>query len=192
MNAKPRAIVVTGTPGTGKTEFSKKLSKKIGYKYLDLNQFLIENGCYTGFDSRRKTYVINVDLGRKMFLEKFKDGKYVVESHISHLIIPKKLVEICFVLRASPYVLIERLRSKMEEDKAIENCSAEILDIVLSEALNEYGPELVCELDTTSESVEKIVDRALRIIKGKEEKKIRIVNWLRLVYERGDLSKFFK
>ncbi|MCD6398342.1 MAG: AAA family ATPase, partial [Candidatus Aenigmarchaeota archaeon] len=31
-------IGITGTPGTGKTEVSKELSKLLNYKYIDLNK----------------------------------------------------------------------------------------------------------------------------------------------------------
>ena len=32
-------IIVTGTPGTGKTTLSKLLAEKKGFEYLDLNDF---------------------------------------------------------------------------------------------------------------------------------------------------------
>ena len=50
-----RAIIVTGTPGTGKTTFAKKLAKEIGADYVALTQFVSERKLYTGFDRERES-----------------------------------------------------------------------------------------------------------------------------------------
>ena len=188
-----KIIVVTGTPGTGKTVFSKALSTRLNLKYVDLNRFLIENKCYSGFDRESGSYIVKLDMGRELFREFFGGLKCVVDSHISHLIVPKELAEICFVLRTSPYVLMDRLKQTgFREEKILENCSAEILDVILLEALNRYGRNLICELDSTSKSVSELVDEALKILSGELDRRIGAVNWLREVYERGDLNIFFK
>ena len=35
-----RIIIVTGTPGTGKTTIAKKLAKKLNFHYLDVNNVI--------------------------------------------------------------------------------------------------------------------------------------------------------
>ncbi|MFQ5872058.1 MAG: AAA family ATPase, partial [Candidatus Geothermarchaeales archaeon] len=43
-------ICVTGTPGTGKTTFSRELARKLDLTYLDLNTLLLDEGCTEGYD----------------------------------------------------------------------------------------------------------------------------------------------
>ena len=188
-----QSIVVTGTPGTGKTKFSKALAKKLRYNYVDLNEFLLKTKCYEGFDYERRSYVINIGKAKSIVRKKFATGCFIFDSHLSHLIIPKEFVKICFVLRTSPYVLEKRLLSRgFDRQKVLENCSAEILDVILKEAIDEYGAENICELDTTTTTVNELVSYAIKVIKGAEKPKIGIVNWLKLVQENGDLSYFFR
>jgi adenylate kinase len=54
--------VVTGTPGTGKTTFSRQLSKRLGATHLELSRYALDNGLVTERDEERDTSV--VDLGR--------------------------------------------------------------------------------------------------------------------------------
>lgn len=188
-----KAIVVTGTPGTGKTEFSKHLSSELGIRYVDLNEFLIKERCFAGFDEGRGSFIVDLNKGREIYRKFFDKVKCVVDSHVAHLIVPKELVRICFILRTSPYMLMNRLKKVgFNEEKIMENCSAEILDVILLEALNRYGRNLICELDSTSKSVSELVDEALKILSGEVDRRIGAVNWLKEVYERGDLKIFFK
>jgi broad-specificity NMP kinase len=45
-----KKIIVTGTPGTGKTTLAKKLSKKLKYAYIDVNNVIKENKLKEGYD----------------------------------------------------------------------------------------------------------------------------------------------
>ena len=48
-------IVITGTPCTGKTEVSKKLSKRLGWRLISVNDLAKELNAYLGEDKKRKT-----------------------------------------------------------------------------------------------------------------------------------------
>ena len=188
-----QAIVITGTPGTGKTEFSKELAKVLGCEYVDLNDLFLKAKCYKSFDYERQSYVIDINRAKSLIKERFATGCFIFDSHISHLVVSKEFVKMCFVLRTSPYILERRLLSRgFDRQKVLENCSAEILDIILKEALDEYGIEKVCELDTTTTKVSELVSCAVKVVNGLERPKVGIVNWLKLVQEKGDLSHFFK
>ncbi len=41
-------ILVTGTPGTGKTRLSGLIAEKLGLKHIDGGDRVIENECYSG------------------------------------------------------------------------------------------------------------------------------------------------
>jgi len=87
--------------------------------------------------------------------------------------------------------LEERLRSLGRPDVSVrENCAAEVLGVILGEALSRYGPGLVHELDAT-EGAEAAVGEALAVLSGEAEPSHGRVDWLSLVADRGDLDRFF-
>ena len=45
-------IIVTGTPGTGKTTFSKEIAKEKNLKYIDVSKIIKENNLSEGFDRK--------------------------------------------------------------------------------------------------------------------------------------------
>ncbi|MHA1456395.1 MAG: AAA family ATPase [Promethearchaeota archaeon] len=53
-----KVIVISGTPGTGKTFIAKKLSEKITAKVISLSEFAVKKDLILSFDSKRDTYVI--------------------------------------------------------------------------------------------------------------------------------------
>ena len=71
-------ITITGTPGTGKTYFAKLLAKKIGYRYLDLNDMIKAERLYDGYDRKDKTFDVDTKkLSRflNMLLKKYSYNK---------------------------------------------------------------------------------------------------------------------
>ncbi|MCD6478073.1 MAG: adenylate kinase family protein [Candidatus Aenigmarchaeota archaeon] len=140
-------IAISGTPGTGKTEVSRKLSELLGYEYIDLNKLAEENGLVVGFDKKRNSKIIET--------RKFKNLKIpensVIDGHLSHFV-PADLV---VVLRTRPYILKERLKKKGWPPKKVEeNVEAEVLGICSFEAYEEN--QRVVEIDTTNKSPEVI------------------------------------
>ena len=55
-----KVIIVTGTPGTGKTTLSKKLAKKLDFSYLDVNETIKKYKLSEGYDKKRKTKIVDV------------------------------------------------------------------------------------------------------------------------------------
>jgi len=48
-----KVICVSGVPGTGKTTLSKKLAKKLGFHYIDVNKIISKYRLSEGFDRKR-------------------------------------------------------------------------------------------------------------------------------------------
>ena len=182
-------ISVTGTPGTGKSTFSKTLALKINYKYVDLNDKLMEWNCISEYDPIRKTNVIDINKAKLKILNIYSHGNYLLDGHLSHLVISKKLITACFVLRCSPYELSRRLQIRdYSTNKIKENCAAEILDIIFSESKKNFGDNLVYELNAKNLD---IVNFAIKILEGKCLYSPPIINWLSLIKNNNDLNLFF-
>ncbi len=130
-----KVIAVTGSVATGKTTISKKLSKLLNYKYVNLKEFSKKNnlGCYNRKD---RVYDIDIKKLNKKLIELIKNSKQnlILDGHISHYL-SKKYVDLCIVVKCDIKKLKKRLeKRRYSKDKIRENLDVEIFDICLIEA----------------------------------------------------------
>ena len=136
-----KTIIVTGTPGTGKTALSKKLAKRLNFHYVDVNKIISKYKLFEGYDRKRKTKIIDAaKLSKKLIQEmkSFQKAKkhsgIIIDSHLSHFL-PKKYVDFCILTKCDIKQLNKRLKNKgFHKEKIKENLEAEIFDICLNEA----------------------------------------------------------
>ena len=142
-----KTIIVTGTPGTGKTQLARAIAKKLNFIYLDLSKFIKENKLNESYDKKRDCYIVNTKKLNKKLIEfiKTKNLNLVIDSHLSHYL-PGKYVNLCIVTKCSLKTLKQRLKKrKYSENKIRENLDCEILDLILNEALEKKHNILVIE-----------------------------------------------
>ncbi len=161
-------ISVSGTPGTGKTETSKALAGILSYEYIDLNILSEKKGLIIGFDSGRKSKI--VDTNKLADLNLPEDS--VVDGHLSHFVKSDKVV----ILRTRPDILKKRiLKRNWPLKKVKENLESEILGVCSSEAYDTWGKERIIEVDTTDKTPE---ESALYIKKHINSKNTKEIDWL--------------
>jgi adenylate kinase len=171
-------IAVTGSPGTGKTKFSRALSKKLGATLIDLNAFVREKGIYR----LTKDGEMDVDLNKMRSeiakLVKESSAPIVIDGLQSDLL-PTKFLTHIVVLRTRPRVLQRRLRARGYPDKKIQdNVEAEALSIILWEAVQRHGLDKVYEIDTTGISTSRAIKLFLNALSGKISLKPGKIDWL--------------
>src|SRR3989338_5340893 len=86
-----KVIILTGTPGTGKTSIAKELAKILNAGLIDVNKVIKKNKLDEEYDKKRKLLII--------------------ESHMSHFL-PRKYVDYCFVTKCDIKELSTRLGKK--------------------------------------------------------------------------------
>ena len=187
-------IIVSGTPGTGKTVFAKTLANEMGAQYVSLGKYVTEHRLYSGVDRRRKTRIIDVPKTRAKLFKLVKSASLplIIDTHHPEGIIPNNATRIVFVLRCNPIILAQRLRKKKwSHEKITENVVAEILDYCLINARSYYTKKKVTQLDTSRSSVKRSVLTARKILAG-EKPPARPVDWLSKVSKSSSLSKYLK
>ncbi len=132
-----KRIIVTGSVGSGKTTFAKKLAKKLNYSYLDVNALINEhNEVVTNYDKKRKTKEINTAQLNKLLSPLLRKSQgIIVDSHLSHYL-PASQVDLCIVCKCNLKEIKKRLKKrKYSPLKIRENLEAEIFDTCLVDAL---------------------------------------------------------
>lgn len=127
-----KAIIVTGTPGTGKSTFSKKLcAENVELEYFDLNDYIKKNKLYDSFDEELDTFVVDEDVVSEILIPLITSSEktILVDSHMSHYLDPK-YVSLCYVTKCSLGELKKRLVKRgYSEQKIRDNLDAEIFDV---------------------------------------------------------------
>jgi adenylate kinase len=150
-------IIVTGTPGTGKTTYAKALAQQLGYRYLDLHEFIVAKGLAEEKDVERDSLIIDEQaLVEALLPTVVARPETVVDGHLSYCVPPEHVTK-CVVTKCELKELKTRLEARgYSEAKVRENLDAEIFDVCLHDSA-EHGhkPEVVW---TSSEAAKDAPD----------------------------------
>jgi len=187
------AILISGTPGTGKTTLGKRLAQRINYQFIDIGEVAKREHIYLRDDPVRDTKIIDErKLAKRIEKEIIAmDEKVVASSHYAEIVSPK-LVEKVIVLRTHPDELRRRLVERgWKTRKTEENLEAEILGVCSSNALRRYGKERVYEIDTTKISPDETLSLAAHIIESKSDVyTVGSIDWLEELEKENRLDSY--
>ncbi len=149
-------IALTGTPGTGKTAVAGLLP----YPCIDINS-LVRAGMNFGKDPQRGCLDADMDALADHLAKLDCDETVILEGHFSH-----HFADWSIVLRLSSSALRERLEARgYSAPKIQENLEAEVLDVILVEAVELCSR--VDEIDTTGKSLSEVAELVVKIIQGR-------------------------
>ena len=179
--------IITGNPGTGKHTIAKLIASKSCLDIIDINKVAIKEGIF-----RRNEGTHDVDVSKlKKIINKMQSENSILVGHLAPYVISTKNVERVVVLRKSPYKLqpIYKKR-KYSNKKSLENLGSEILGIVYHDCIREFGQKKTFQIDTSNDTISQTVKKVELFFKGKKKKDDN-VDWLDLIFKKGDMKKFF-
>ena len=189
------AILITGTPGTGKTTISRILATELRACYVDPKTLLRRREVDYTYDEKRKTRAVSLKRLRNRLCERAArtDHGLVIDSHIAIETGPLPRLVRAIVLRCGPIVLERRLeRKRWSKSKIGENLQAEILDICLWDAVENYGWNKILEIDTTETAPSRVIQLIMNDMHKKRVQRQPKVDWLSSLKRKGILARYLE
>lgn len=188
-----RIIIITGTPGAGKTTVAKELAARLSAELMSIGELVKRENLVAERDEERGTVVADIKRLRtrvKTLLRKVKKD-IVVEGHYAYDVVSKSANPYVFVLRRDPHDLEAALRRRgYDERKISENVAAEVLDVCLIGAMRRFGRDRLDEIEVTHMDVGMVVDEILAVLRGEKVMESGKVDWLGVLEEEGRLEGF--
>ncbi|GAA5861425.1 hypothetical protein JCM3774_000244 [Rhodotorula dairenensis] len=162
-------ILITGTPGTGKTTHAAQLVEALQaapstsgaqWQHVNVGDFVKEKGCHSGFNEEWQSWDVDEDKLLDELELVQQSGAKVLDWHTCDLF-PERWIDLVLVLRCDHSQLWTRLEKRgYRVNKIQENNDAEIMEVVLNDARESYAQEIVVELQSeTPEQVEQNIER---------------------------------
>jgi adenylate kinase len=183
-------LVITGNPGVGKHTTAVELRKILDFAVIDINDLAVKHHAFLQMpnleiDSKKLATIIKSKLGESQ--------RTVIVGHLAPYVLKKEWIDLAVLLRKSPYAIHSILENrKYSAEKIRENVASEILGIILYDSVQCFGKENIAELDTTRSTPAEVCDKIISLLSAKTSRKIGVVDWLSLVYEKGDVERFLE
>ncbi|KAL7718513.1 Adenylate kinase isoenzyme 6-like protein [Entamoeba marina] len=152
-------ILITGTPGTGKTLVCSQISEKRNVNSVNVGDVVKQYGFYEEKDEEFDTLVLDEDRLLDYLEEVQEKNGLLLEYHSSELF-PERWFDLIVVLRTDNTILYDRLVQKGYKANKIENnIDCEIFQVCYDEALDSYQHSLVWMMQNdTPEQLDIIVN----------------------------------
>jgi adenylate kinase len=153
-------ILITGTPGTGKTSTASLAAETVGLIHIDCSKLVVEKKLYHEKNEEFDSYIIDDDALCDELEEQMSIGGNIVDSH-SIDYFPERWFDLVLVLRTNNTVLYDRLAKRgYNQNKLTENIQCEIMQVLLEEAREFYDLNIVHEVNSNSiDDLENNVER---------------------------------
>ncbi len=195
MNKFKRVILITGTPGVGKTAVSHLLASTLNAAHIDLTKLVKREKLTSGIDKTRGTLIADTEKVSERVQEIIRgcERDVIIDGHYAVDVLQAKDIHLVFVLRRDPEELKEMMEKRgFKERKLWENLAAEILDVCLCGTVQACGFEKVCEIDVSGKGIKQVVEEIVLVLERKRKCSLGIVDWLGKLEREGRLQDFLR
>ena len=105
-------ILITGTPGVGKTTLSSTLAESLpGFTHYETSELVKSHNLYTSYDPDMQTHIVDDDLLIDHFDSIIAPGACIVDGHDPG-VFPERYFQLVIVLRCRTETLYDRLQGE--------------------------------------------------------------------------------
>lgn len=160
MQRRRPNILITGTPGSGKTTLSGRLSEALGMEHVNVGDVVRMEECHEGKDSDFDAFILDEDKLMDVLEPRLEQGNMLLDFHTCD-IFPEELVDLVLVLQVNTEQLYDRLQGRgYEQHKVNENMECEIMQVVHEEAREAFAQDMVHAVpNNTIEDMDSNVQR---------------------------------
>lgn len=183
-------IVVTGNPGVGKRTLSSMLSKRLGFRIINLNEFVIKNRLVFT-DKTLDVYDVYLKKATIMLRREIKQYQdVIITGHLAPYLLRPDQVDLVVVLRRSPENLLQTFKKRNYDLRKIrENITSEILGITLYDSIKKFGKEKIIEFDTTTTPSKETIKHLIEALSDKSKRKTENIDWMPTLKDRQEILK---
>lgn len=159
-------IVITGTPGVGKSSIAKQVAHASGMTWYDISKLAVKHNMVKEYDEKYHCPIIDEESITKHLKTQLRQGNCILDFYSSDLF-PTKYIDVIFVVQCDNTILYDRLTERGYKGiKRKHNLEYEIQRLSLEEAQSAYEPEIVHAIENnTKEQLEDTVNRICSWIK---------------------------
>ncbi|KAG9882458.1 P-loop containing nucleoside triphosphate hydrolase protein, partial [Aureobasidium melanogenum] len=118
MRTSPN-IIITGTPGVGKTTHCEQLATSTGLTHLNVNKVVKERDCEDGFDDELNSVIVDEDKLLDAIEPDLEAGGQIIDWHACDMF-PQSLIDLVVVIRCNSTILYDRLKGRGYSDKKLD------------------------------------------------------------------------
>lgn len=181
-------IVITGNPGVGKRTISKLLSKRLGFKLINLNEFVIKNKLVY-LDKTLGVYDVHIKKASLLLRKEIKlCDDVIISGHLAPYLLMPNHADLVVVLRRSPRFLLQTFKEREYTiSKIRQNITSEILGITLYDSIKKFGKQKIIEFDTTKTSSKEIIKRLIEALNDDSKRRMENIDWMPILKHQQDI-----
>ena len=168
-------ILVTGTPGVGKTSLAMLLVENLNdelksdksFVYINLGKLIKDKKLYDTWNDEYDVPEFDEDKILEELEPLMIEGGYVIDFH-SVYFFPEDLVNLVVLLRCDNTILYDRLKSRGYNEKKIkENIECEIMEVTSDDVRDNFPESKIIELrNEYNESIVNNIEQIIQFIKS--------------------------
>ena len=176
MDKKLPNILITGTPGVGKTSFAVLLqerlkeSKGLDFKNINIGKLVNEKKLYKNWNKEFDVPEFDDDMVNDELEPMLNEGGVILDFHSSGFL-PEDSINFVVLLRCNNTELYDRLAARgYSEKKITENIDCEMMEVTSEEVRESYKQDIILELK--SEKIEDMENNLDKVISELENKNL--------------------
>jgi adenylate kinase len=147
-------LIVTGTPGVGKTSLAMLLVEHLNehinndnkYKYVDIGKLIKEKNLYTDWNKEYDVPEFDEDKILEEIAPLLSEGGCVVDFHSAYFF-DERDFKVVVLLRCDNTILYDRLKARNYDEKKIkENIECEIMEVTSEDVRENFPADKIIEL----------------------------------------------